>query len=138
MNIYNAIMKAADQIERKPDQFDFMSCNRPKCGSPGCALGWIGVSADQTIRTVDGDFAWTVAENFLQLPDPFAFYSRMKGLCGSEQWKFSAPLCAATLRLYAEKYHGHEKPKTFAPPNWNTIAASPLIPDHVRSEEAVS
>jgi hypothetical protein len=43
MNIYNAIMKAADQVETHPESFDFWVNDIPeRCGSPGCALGWIG------------------------------------------------------------------------------------------------
>jgi hypothetical protein len=48
--MYESIMKAAEQIEQWPDSFKFMATGIPKksggninfCGSPGCALGWIG------------------------------------------------------------------------------------------------
>lgn len=42
MNIYDAIMKAADTIEKRPDLYQFMANDIPDCGSPGCLLGWIG------------------------------------------------------------------------------------------------
>ena len=42
MNIYNAILKAADHIERNPHLYDFYRSNVPNCGTPGCMLGWIG------------------------------------------------------------------------------------------------
>lgn len=42
MDIYNAILKAADHIEKEPHLYNFY-CNRvPDCGTPGCMLGWIG------------------------------------------------------------------------------------------------
>ena len=40
--VYEAIMLAADHIERNPADFNFMSIGIPDCGTPGCALGWIG------------------------------------------------------------------------------------------------
>ncbi len=40
--IREAILKAADRIERNPDGYNFYSNGKPDCGSPGCMMGWIG------------------------------------------------------------------------------------------------
>jgi hypothetical protein len=37
-----AILKAADTIERDGDLWNFGEVLVPDCGTPGCALGWIG------------------------------------------------------------------------------------------------
>lgn len=42
MEIYNAIMKAADHIERNPHSYNFFNSVVPECGTQGCMLGWIG------------------------------------------------------------------------------------------------
>lgn len=41
--IRQAILQAADHIEKNPCDFNFYSVDKPECGTPGCALGWIGV-----------------------------------------------------------------------------------------------
>ena len=45
MNVREAILAAADHIETYPKKFSFASVEVPSrrsCGTPGCALGWIG------------------------------------------------------------------------------------------------
>lgn len=112
MKVYDAIMKAADHIEQHPKGFNFMLTGIPTCRTPGCALGWIGVfcGAPRSITEV--------SKNFLKLPPVLeagywstnvTFYNRMNDL-GGEDWKWNAASCAKALRLYAEKYHGDEKP----------------------------
>ena len=106
--MYEAIMKAAGMIKRRPNDFHFFTTEVPdgECGSPGCALGWIGHFA--------GGARW-----FIDVPEmlglgyggEFEFYSRMDRLVKSVEWRYEAGLCATALRLYAEKYHGDEKPK---------------------------
>lgn len=134
MNIYDAIMKAADHIERNPSEFRFLRSavpSAPFCGSPGCALGWIGVfSASKAIDS--GDVAQQVlcVPNEDGLSSELTFYNRMNDLLSDTNWIRHADLCARGMRLYAKKYH-HQ----ITPPDWKTIAGSPLIPEHVRSEE---
>ena len=55
MNVYEAIVKAAWAIENHPQEFDFNSQVYPPgpgCGTPGCALGWIGTFLGKTGRGI--------------------------------------------------------------------------------------
>lgn len=133
MNIYDAIMKAADHIERYPKNFNFFRTSIPAdCGTPGCALGWVmhfsGARWRPNCDAIDGVAAVGV--------DSTMFYQRMSEI--SREWADTAQHCVSTLRLYAEKYHGNDRPKPVTVPNWQTIAERPLIPEHVKSEELVS
>jgi len=138
MKIYDAIIKAAAHIERNPELFDYRLSHIPNCGSPGCAIGWIGhylgvprslsvVTQSKQIIGVEWGYRGN-GKTFVERMD--AFESEAFGL-----WRRDAAECARVLRLYAEQYHGHERQNTVTPPDWNTIAGSPLIPDHVQSEE---
>lgn len=120
MNIRQAILKAADHIERNPSAFNFGAVRFPKpndCGTPGCALGWIGVFAglpDMYARSLDRSDSWCVlraAREVLGLPDKChtdsVFYERMDEVAGTD-WRHSAATCARALRLYADRYHPAE------------------------------
>lgn len=118
MDIYSAVMKAADHIERNPQEFNFNTAIIPRsagCGTPGCALGWIGTFAGLWESWGGcGD----LVPGYLGLspgthpryggatnPHPtFAFYSRMDAAYGSHEWIHGAAECANALRLYAAKY----------------------------------
>lgn len=133
MNIYTAIMMAAEHIERRPDEFDFDSLvvpARPGCGTPGCAIGWIIHFFGAERRTVIGNFTRT----HMGLESDSVFYRRINAFAeyGDADWHYNSHQCARLLRLYAEKYHA----PVIAPPNWRAIMASPLIPEHVQSEDA--
>ena len=112
--VYEAIMKAADHIERNPEDFNFMSVAIPSCGTPGCALGWIGSFGGLS----KGSCGFSDAATDLLKLEPellggsgscetseFAFYNRMDALCGNMLWRKAAHVCADALRKYAEKYH---------------------------------
>lgn len=129
--VYEAILLAADHIERNPQDFNFGAIYIPHgCGSPGCALGWVGFHLGITNDTIDASDGWL---DRIQLTahrlgcdseyKPHMFYSRMDALCGSSNWQRNASLCAATLRLYAAKYHAPAKPEPVAP-HWETMIAS--------------
>lgn len=108
MNIYQAIMRAADSIEGNPRLFDFDSILLPdhECGTPGCALGWVSLYLG--LRRSDNNYEYDP----LALGSESKFYRRMNVLCGdSYDWMDNAITCARTLRLYAEKYHGDQKPE---------------------------
>ena len=81
--IREAILKAADHIERNPREFNFSSTSIPSergCGTPGCALGWIGY-----FGSVSGPFheACSVIQLPVRLFDgEFQFYSRMDEVFG--------------------------------------------------------
>jgi hypothetical protein len=113
MNIRDAILKAADHIERNPREFDYWSTNTPEApgrGTPGCALGWVACFMGESIGALDS--SWNRA---------MRFYSEMDSL--AHGWMSSAPLCAKGLRLYADKYHPAESPAVpVAYPDWMAIA----------------
>lgn len=99
-----AILKAADQIETRPETFNFCETGIPHdCGSPGCALGWIGHFASTPVAGSVLD----VAVDFLRLGDHVdadaVFYERMSRL--QYGWRDNAHDCAKTLRLYADAHH---------------------------------
>lgn len=132
MDIYNAIMKAADHIERHPELFDFETMLVPACGTPGCALGWTAhfMQFDHEDANV-GDFAAKM------LPwSEGAFYEKMNRVFGAMRfdWIGDAALCARTMRAYAAKYHAP------APvvPDWNAMAAKQTVSTAARSQELVS
>ena len=103
MRIREAILKAADSIEQNPTLFRFSSVDIPgECGSPGCALGWIAHHVgwvENGRRFLDG-IASVMGED-----SPEAFYTKMDDLEEGGWWGTSAYICAASLRLYADKYH---------------------------------
>jgi hypothetical protein len=114
-NVYDSILKAADHIDRFPDEFLFCSTARPKgpgCGTPGCALGWIGTFSGYKHNRISFG---AVAREVLQVPcEPLSdgddeFYRRMEVLCGDDSWQRHAKECARVLRLYAVEYHSPAK-----------------------------
>ena len=121
MNIYDAIMAAANHIERNPSQFKFSSVlvpEGPECGTPGCALGWIGTFAGVkhpytgSISLVASiEEKWDTWGGRPFLPETTGtFYARMDALAQTVMWRDNATLCAQTMRAYAEKYHRDERP----------------------------
>jgi hypothetical protein len=117
MSVYEAIMKAAEHIENHPKDFNYGSvCVPGECGSPGCAVGWIGYFSN----TNRGRFGLSEVcrEALGLLPELLycggtvssygAFENRMHQLAPG--WAFNAASCAKALRLYAAKYHAPAKP----------------------------
>ena len=126
-NLYDAIMKAANHIEMHPRRFDFDSIKVPKkptCGTPGCAIGWVAHFGkfkffDDAAEALGGDTTFYVRMNALDPP--------------GSNWMRGARECARTLRMYAEKYHAHEKA---TPPDWSALARRQTVPDGpIRSPE---
>lgn len=96
MDIRTAILKAAHQVEMRPETFNFMETRPPKdCGSPGYARGWIGFFTG-------GEAYKETAQNVLGMHH-YKFYDRMTEL--SDNWRENAADCATGLRLYADRYH---------------------------------
>ena len=125
MNIRDAILKAADHIERNPGEFNFQSVfipSAPGCGTPGCALGWIGHFAGvHDPSDLSGYWereknAWGLCEvNVIGSCDlPFStareFYRAMDAVYSDVSWRDSAQNCATALRAYADKYHPENSP----------------------------
>lgn len=121
MNIRDAILKAADHIEGSPRLFNFGKCATPHdCGTPGCALGWIGFFAGKQFH---GAIVCDVAASIgipgnVRGSSEGTFYERMNKLCADDDriWIEDAAACARGMRLYADKYH----------------PATALIPESVR------
>lgn len=111
MDVYNAILKAADQIEKYPDHFHFIENRVPRtCDSPGCAIGWIAHFANTRAN------GYTDASQEMFGMSPEGFYQRMTEVEGrgpywtSGRWPHNAVKCASTLRLYAAKFHAPAEP----------------------------
>lgn len=120
MNVYDAMMKAADHIEANPRDFDFNSIYHPDgCGTPGCALGWVGHFLGPVCAS---GFSWVDATARALGVAELEFYDRMNALDGGMDWTDTATNCATTLRAYANKYHKDTNEP--APPNWNEWAMS--------------
>lgn len=103
MNIYNAILKAAAHIESEQSDFWFGSMVIPACGTPGCAIGWIG----HFLGFPSGTPIWKASEA-MDLGSDRNFYDKLDQLAG-DNWHESASIAAIGLRLYAEKYHSAER-----------------------------
>ena len=94
MNAYEATLATAKLFEQRPELFDFCKVSVPLCGAPGCALGYIGYFM--------GHYGEVSGESAVGIPEE-EFYDRMDELVTGE-WVYKASICAAGLRLYAEKY----------------------------------
>lgn len=89
-------------VESNPEQFDFDSTDRPdSCGTPGCALGWIGFYAD--IKPENYECIVDATARALGVSSGH-FYSLMDRCADSREWIDSAESCAKGLRVYADKY----------------------------------
>ena len=113
MDIYSAIMKAADHIEQHPELFNFDNVRIPECGTPGCALGWIGHFLGIRIGEVINRVASHPNLRAAPIPvDELVFYQRMDGIerkASGVNWMINPVACARYMRVYADKYH---KPAT--------------------------
>ena len=100
MNVREAILKAAAHIEKNPNEFDFMAVcfPEPGCGTPGCALSWIGSFLGK--RATYG--VTTLSIEVLAV-STWTFYERMKQF--ENNWRHEADSCARALRQYADAYH---------------------------------
>lgn len=132
MNIRDAILKAADHIERFPEEFSFNSYTvpeRPHCGTPGCALGWM-IAFAGTGHSLFMAFAQQVLGIVPhgKMSAGYEFYCRMDELVGAD-WVASAEACAAGLRLYADKYHPAPEPHSFARELMAKLPSEPLPQD---------
>lgn len=75
------------------------------CGTPACALGWIGFFAG--ISGENHRAALPLLGFSLDSDGAIGFYTRCDRIHGADDyaWTRSATLCASVLRLYADKYH---------------------------------
>lgn len=117
MNVRNAILAAADLIERNPELWAFNNTEVPPCGSPGCAIGLIGALMGAKVDTVVSHISLDV----VSVKDR-EFYNRMTDIncampncIGRPSWHDSAEVAAECLRIYADKYHANSTTKTGLP-----------------------
>jgi hypothetical protein len=116
MEIRQAILRAADQIQGHPELWNYWKIHTPSCGTPGCAIGWIAA-----MRGVSG-FVSEVCAAALGI-DAEEFYERMRSKPIDCPVSIAdAPKIAAGLRAYADKYH----PAPVKEPDWNALAMAPL------------
>jgi len=102
LSMRNAILAAADHIEKKPRSYDFGSVDipaTPECGTSGCALGWIHTFSHiqgigKARDTIDAGVLFGISDS--------EFYNRMSGF--SEDWRSSSKEAAYALRQYADRY----------------------------------
>ena len=116
MNIRKAILKAADSIEKHEDQYRFGSIDIPDgCGTPGCALGWIGHHLGwKEEEYVDGDFFDSISK-VLGIEHHNRFYDRMDDI-GPEFFALWTPQEAADgLRKYADVWHPAQRAERSLP-----------------------
>lgn len=103
-----AILEAADQIERHPEEFDYNqgACPQTVCGAPACALAWIGYFAaiDAALGYCGDVAAWLGVPMEMPFNPEGTFYRRLDRIAGAT-WHCDAQLCAWALRRYADMYH---------------------------------
>jgi len=112
MHLNEVLKRAADIIEKYPERFEFVSTLIPEgehdCGTPGCALGWIG--AVHPKRPATNDCENTVPQLLEPGLSAINFYGRMDRLAFG--WRSNPRICAAGLRKYADAFHPVEEEKT--------------------------
>lgn len=150
MNIHRQrLLNVARALRESPDAGKFyMDSYMHPCGTPACALGHYAARRDLQdafivapashgvgdLTTASGGACYydheSVCEHFgVSAPEAARLFSD-KG-CGGARDALSA---AAFIETFAAR----RWPEPVTPPDWRVIAKSPLIPEHVRSEEATS
>ncbi len=106
MNIRQAILKAADSIEDNPKLFLFscVSIPSPDCGTPGCAIGWIGYHMGLPTGEWMGAGDRSIY-SLLGIDKYDCCFEHLTETVGSRKWMGSAKKCAKALRLYADVHH---------------------------------
>jgi hypothetical protein len=121
MSIREAILKAADHIERVPSDYDYQANHKPRCGSPGCLMGWVGFYAGIPINDNHGTYMSTLKHVLgfdyidlqVELADQFHGYTTV------------AQTGARLLRAYADKHYPATR---VLPPNWQAMASTRTVP----------
>lgn len=105
MNIREAILHAADHIERNPRAYQFDTNSKPKCGTPGCLLGWIGHFAG--IEATDDSYMDVVAK---VIGHEWMYMGDLADELGLGGYTVDAKRAASVLRAYADRHHPAPKP----------------------------
>lgn len=126
MNIRQAILAAADHIERNPEQYDFNGLTVPEPGCQACMLGFVGMFLGMSGATNND------VKRALNPEHVHGFYEILEGLLGNCSYVDSAGSAATALRRYADKYFPAAEP---AYPNWQAIANGPdKVKDSARDQ----
>ena len=119
MNVREAILRAADSIEERPELFRFSSTRTPDCGTPGCALGWISAHLGGTAGESWGMHDELFEAMGIAFEQHGRFYDRMNAIATG--WAWDADRCASALRQYADKYHPAQSKHTGIPDSVRAI-----------------
>lgn len=97
--IRQALLDAADQIEREPKTYNYDSVEKPQCKTPACMWGWVGKFLG--IKTdVGSGYLYAVSEavgfDYVDVAD----YGDSLGLDA----RGNAPDAAKALRLFADRH----------------------------------
>ena len=112
MDIRQAILKAPDSIERRPDLLSFIAFLVPNdCGTPACTLGWIGFHLGMHGKGVESEVHPAMGLGNIIETDNRIFYKRMQEIIRTQTGKITFFSSAKpseivpALRIYADKYH---------------------------------
>jgi hypothetical protein len=106
VEIYDAIMKAADQIEHVKGAWRWSRTTVPDCGSPGCMIGWIAYYLGERPGTHISQVMQRIGCDPMHGGDEFyQIVGELSGLGRFGLEPASGAEIAAALRLYAAKYH---------------------------------
>lgn len=135
VNIRQAILSAADQIERHPESFNFMVGGIPHQDGPlskwswdgrpnircvGCTLGWISHFVARqlpgSLRTYGGAPFFFACRDMPELKATYPysgdrthrFYTMMDDITGGRHWREDPALCAQSMRKYADMFHSEK------------------------------
>jgi len=102
VNIYDAIMKAADTIEKTPHLYNFQAIRVHDCNTPQCMLGWIGHYLGMEGARVYGDVMGVLGLNKnanISIGHALGYNPRMHG-----DYVASPKAAAELLRYFAHRF----------------------------------
>jgi hypothetical protein len=111
VNIYEAIMAAADHIEQNPQDFNFCNGHFPRGGLGACPLVWIGLLGGIPHDVAYGEYCNSVSLVLTGDARITEFFERCSEL-GSVSRRECSP---HVLRAYAAKYHAPSVPRMDLP-----------------------
>lgn len=99
--IRGAILRAAERIERDPRMWDFNKIYVPSdCGTPACALGWIGFELGMEVSKSIG----RTARALFGSDGAMKFYRDFNMASGQSISIIDGPDVPRALRAYADRY----------------------------------
>lgn len=99
MNIRQAILKAADQIERDPGSYRWWTFDQQPCGTPMCMFGWIGHFMGMPVGVWNTDVAKQIGLRFTD-----ELYEFVTGPSPDRDWRkvMKTDVVAASMRRFAD------------------------------------